>query len=171
MQSIYSFYTNINTNIIFLFIFQYQGIATTTNLHSPESHLKKRKNNNEETPRDALKVTSTIDEALVRSPSKYEQEKKYSLVDDTQTLWTCYKATMEKYDCVHCLCSDCFTKTNVNKKSLQKRGQRSKRKSKDDDPDKCMHNALYRTLRYRTTYRSEERRVEQQQIFIHQKAI
>ena len=104
--------------------------------------MKKRKHNNEETPRDALKVTSMIDKALVRSPSKYEQEKKYSLVDDTHTLWTCYKATMVKYDCVHCLCSDCFTKTNVNKKSLQKRGQRNKRKSKDDDPDKCMHNSL-----------------------------
>ena len=63
-------------------------------------------NNNEKTPRDALKVTSMIDEALVRIPSKCKQEKKYSLVDDTHTLWTCYKATMVKYDCVYCLCSD-----------------------------------------------------------------
>ena len=83
--------------------------------------MKKRKHNNEETPRDALKVTSMIDKALVRSPSKCKQEKKYSLVDDNHTLWTCYKATMVKYDCVHCLCSVCFTKTNINKKKPRKK--------------------------------------------------
>jgi len=49
---------------------------------------------------------------------------------------------MVKYDCVHCLCSVCFTKTNINKKSLEKIGQRRQRKSKDDDPDKCMHSSL-----------------------------
>ena len=62
-----------------MFLFQYQVIAAPTNLRSPERHLKKRKKNNEETPSDALKVKLTIDKALVRSPSKYEQKNYVSI--------------------------------------------------------------------------------------------